>query len=491
MDSGASRDGDRMKAAWDDDVGPVGPSRRSWIATSAALVAGSLAACNTRSRAGGSAEDATPPVALPGFDAERRTERLSSTVGPEEDRFGAWNEALRASAAGRESALVDLDAVDHNLKLVGGQLGSKFGLRLCDKSLPSLPLLEYMMLAAGTNRIMAFSEQMVAELLVRFGNGVDILLGRPASVDSLARTFATLDARGGGPNPAGSVRWLVDTPARMQQYAAFAAERGEAISISVEIDVGLHRGGARDADQLLAMLRTIDESEFLRFAGFMGYEGHVPFVPPDRGSPAAEFAAVQRRYADFVRVGREAYPALFDQPLVFNSGGSRTYHFYTDDLDTPVNDVAMGSAFFYPSNFHNIPETGLRTATFFATPVLRRLDPAETYPDADFLPGLAAAQPDFEVWYVTVSGGFPGDRRYPRGLVPTPTSTADPTRIVNMLPNQGRWLGSREVPLDVGDFIFYQPWEGDAVRWLAYLDVFRGGQLLDQWPTFQPGIRLA
>ena len=484
-----------MKAAGEDDVGPVGQSRRSWIATSAALVAGSLAACNARSREASSADDAmpspgeTPPAALPSFDAERRTGQLTSTVGPEEDRFVAWNEALRASAAGRESAFVDLDAVDHNLKMVGGQLGSKFGLRLCDKSLPSLPLLEYMMLAAGTNRIMAFSEQMVGDLLARFGSGVDILLGRPASVDALARTFATLDEVG-GPNPAGSVRWLVDTPERMQQYAAFAAERGEAIGISVEIDVGLHRGGARNADQLRAMLRTIAESEFLRFTGFMGYEGHVPFVPLDRGSPAAEFEAVQRRYAEFVSVGREAYPALFEGPLVFNSGGSRTYHSYTDDLDTPVNDVAMGSVFFYPSNFHNLPETGLRTATFFATPVLRRLDPAETYPDASYLPGLAAAQPDFAVWYVMVSGGFPGDRHRPRGLVPSPTATGDPTRIVNMLPNQGRWLGAHDVPLDVGDFIFFQPWEADAVRWLAYLDVFRGGELVDQWPTFQPGIRL-
>jgi hypothetical protein len=92
---------------------------------------------------------------------------------------------------------------------------------------------------------------------------------------------------------------------------------------------------------------------------------------------------------------------------------------------------------------------------------------------------------------VMVSGGFPGDRRFPRGLVPSPTTTGDPTRIVNMMPNQGRWLGTRDVPLEVGDFIFYQPWEADAVRWLAYLDVFRGGQLVDQWPTCQPGIRLA
>ena len=195
-----------MAPSREDDIGPVDLTRRQWMATSAALVAGSLAACNT-SRDGGSARSSqlsgseTARVALPSFDAQRRTDHLTSTVGPEEDRFAAWNEALRASAAGRESAFVDLDAVDHNLRLVGEQLGSRIGLRLCAKSLPSLQLLEYMMLAASTNRIMAFSEGMVRDLLTRFGSEVDILLGRPASVEACARTFATLDALGDGPNP--------------------------------------------------------------------------------------------------------------------------------------------------------------------------------------------------------------------------------------------------------------------------------------------------
>jgi D-serine deaminase-like pyridoxal phosphate-dependent protein len=331
---------------------------------------------------------------------------------------------------------------------------------------------------------------MTRDLLLRYGSDVDILLGRPATVHALARTFATLDEAGNGPNPSGSVRWLVDTPESMAAFANYAATRREPINVSVELDVGLHRGGARNSAQLLAMLRTIQQSEYLQFSGFMGYEGHVPFVSPALSTPDAEFAAVQRRYANFVRIGQEAYPELFEQPLVFNSGGSRTYHYYTDQLDSPVNEVALGSVFFYPGNFHNLPETGLRTATFFATPVLRRLDPAETYPDADYLPGLAKQNSSYQVWYVMTAGGFPGDRHYPPGLVNTPTSSGDPSRLVNMMPNQGRWLGARDVPLEVGDFIFYQPWEADAVRWLAYLDVFRGSELIDQWPTFQPGIRL-
>ncbi len=472
-----------------DQFGPTDRSRRRLLGTSAALLGGSLTGAISGRSATAQESSAAGP-ALPSFDARRCTDQLSARVGPEQERFGAWNDALRASAAGRESAFVDLDAVDHNLRLVGAKLGSNIGLRLCAKSLPSVQLLEYMMVAACTNRIMAFSEGMVRDLLLRFGSDVDILLGRPATVDALARTFATLDGLADGPNPTGTVRWLVDSPQRMHQFAEFAAKRRERINVSLEIDVGLHRGGARNAEQLLAMLAIIDASGLIRFSGFMGYEGHVPFVPLDRSTPAAEFAAVQRRYAEFLRVGREAYPALFDEPLVYNSGGSRTYHYYTDDLDSPVNEVALGSAFFYPSNFHNLPDTELRTATFFATPVLKRLDPAETYPDADMLPALAAEDSDFQVWYTMVAGGSPGEQHFPQGLVNSPTSSGDPSRIVNMLPNQGRWLGAREMPLEEGDFIFYQPWEADAVRWLAYLDVFRGGQLVAQWPTFQPGIRL-
>jgi D-serine deaminase-like pyridoxal phosphate-dependent protein len=485
-----------MKVSEKEKNDPINHSRRKLIQASAALAAGSLAACNSDNSQTGSAQiagsnsDEPNSVALPDFDAARCTDQLTATVGPEQQRFAQWNETLRALAAGRESAFVDLNAVDHNLRLVGEKLGSNIGLRLCAKSLPSLQLLEYMMVAACTNRIMAFSEGMVRDLLLRFGSDVDILLGRPATVHALARTFVTLDQQGEGQNPAGGVRWLVDTPQSMQQFADFAAERAERINVSVELDVGLHRGGARNNDQLLAMLGIINDSEHLHFSGFMGYEGHVPFVSLELSTPEAEFTAVQRRYAEFIRMGREAYPDLFAEPLVYNSGGSRTYHYYTDDLETPVNEVALGSAFFYPSNFHNLPETGLRTATFFATPVLRKLDPAELYPDADLLPQLAEEQPEFQVWYVMTSGGFPGDRHYPSGLVNSPTSSGDPSRLVNMMPNQGRWLGSRDLPLEVGDFIFYQPWEADAVRWLAYLDVFRGEQLVDQWPTFQPGIRL-
>lgn len=100
-----------------------------------------------------------------------------------------------------------------------------------------------------------------------------------------------------------------------------------------------------------------------------------------------------------------------------------------DDRETSPA-LAMGSTFFYPSNFSDLADPELRRATFFATPILKRIDPAQVPFARGFLPAAAATDPN------------------------------------------------------------PHPWEGDGVRWLSRLDVFRGGELVDQWSTFDPGIVL-
>ncbi len=478
------------------ELSAEGQSRRHWMVASAAALAGSVAACgetsggNTAGQCSVCASDEGPPAALPAFDSVRCTDAINASPPPaDESRFETWNQELRAKAAGRESAFVDLDALDYNMSLVGNQLGTGTALRLVAKSLPSIRLLEYMMVTACTNRVMAFSEGMVCDLLCHFGTNVDILLGRPATVEAAARTFATLETGfSGNSNPAASVRWLLDTAERAAEFRDFADQRGGAVRVAVELDVGLRRGGAIDEAELLAILSIIDDSSQLRFTGFMGYDGHVPFAPTG-ADPDREFTSVQRRYADFVRAGSDAFPTLFEGPLVHNSGGSRTYERYTDELESPVDEVAMGSAFFYPFNFADLPNKELRRATFLASPVLKRIDPAEIPFAPGLLPAMAEGDPNLEVSFHVVGGGFPGEQVYPDGLIEN-TVVPGADGVNNLLSNQAQWLGSRQVPLEVGDFVFYHPWEGDGMRWLSRLDVFRAGELIDQWSTFQPGVRL-
>jgi D-serine deaminase-like pyridoxal phosphate-dependent protein len=424
---------------------------------------------------------------LPPFDVERCISQIEPPDIPiEADRFAAWNASLREQTPGRQVGLVDLDAIDHNLRRVDQRLGSSIGLRLVAKSLPSIRLLEYMMVAACTNRIMAFSEGMARDLLLRFGSDVDILLGRPQTADAAERTFRALDLAGAGsPNPASRVRWLIDTESRLQSFEAVAESRGTPIRVNLEIDVGLRRGGAIDEEELLAMLAIVEGSDVLEFAGFMGYDGHVPFAP-DGLDPDTEFAEVQRRYREFVDVASAAYPSLIGDSTLFNGGGSRTYHLYTDDLDSPINEVAMGSAFFYPENFSDLVDGELRTATYLASPVLKRIDPAEVPFARGILPAAAEADPNLEVAFYLDGAGYPADFVHPPGLVDNPFNPSTPG-VTNLLSNQPQWLGARSLELSVDDFVFYHPWEGDGIRWLSKLEVFRGGTWIDQWTTFQPG----
>lgn len=445
-------------------------SRRGLLCASAALLA---AACNPESQT-------ETPALLPDDPVGRARGGAGNTPLPPARKFQIYAAELRERAAGRDVSLVDLDTLDANISAVKSQLGSAFALRLVTKSLPSLALLEYMMKEAGTNRLMAFSEGLLRALLERFGTGVDILLGRPSPVEAAQRTFAE------SPAAAAKVRWLIDTRERMLEYRDLAVAQKQTIRVAVEIDVGLRRGGARTVTELLDMLDVIAKNpDDLSFAGFMGYDGHVPFAPPGFSSDK-EFEAVHERYSDFVQAATDAYPGLFGGDLVMNTGGSGTYYRYVDGLSTPANEIAMGSAFLLPAHFADLATLGLVAAAFQASPILKRIEPAELPFAEGYLPMLAKSDPSLEVSYYMVGGGFAGDLVYPDGLVPNPYMP-ESDGVKNLMTNQTLRNGPKALPLGVGDFVFYQPWEAGSLVWLSALEVFRNGELKERWATFQEG----
>lgn len=453
----------------EETTGPKALPRRLWLSAATALLAG---ACVPAGGAGAPEEE----------EVDLGQARAASTPAglPPPERFEAWNQELRAEAPGRDVVLVDLDAVDHNIAVVKSQLGQKFALRIVTKSVPSLPLLEYMLEKAQTNRVMAFSEGMLRAMLDHF-NHLDVLLGRPMPVEGARRVLKEHPSKGR------KVRWLVDTKERMLEYRALANSVPARLDVAIEIDVGLRRGGARTTEELLEMLAIVAASPMrLRFVGLMGYEGHVPFAPPGFDSDT-EFAAVTARYADFVQAGKQAHKALFAGPLVLDSGGSGTYYRYSNALQTPVNDIAMGSAFLLPANFGGLAQLGLMPAVFMASPILKRIDPAEVPFAEGYLPMLAQSDPSFENAFFMVAGGFPGNIAYPSGLVKNPVVPEVEGGVQSLLPNQTLRNGSSALPLDVGDFVFYHPWEASSLGWLSTLEALRDDQIVTRWSTFREG----
>lgn len=453
----------------------AGLSRRGWMTAAAAALAVSCT-----------------PEGIETKDQARTGKARAAATGspllPSAERFAAWNEELRRERPGREVSLVDLDAVDHNADVIKAHLGPQLSLRIVTKSLPSLDLIEHLMHRTGTRRLMAFSEGLLWALLDRFGaepGGVDILLGRPMPVEGAGRVLRAF-------RRAEDVRWLVDTEERALEYQALAEELGRTLEVVLEIDVGLRRGGARTASELREMLDVVGaRASRLRFGGLMGYEGHVPFAPPGFDSDA-EFTAVMERYADFVSVLESSHPQLLDtnRPLVWNGGGSGTLHYYGAGLETPVDDVAIGSAFLLPADFVDIARLRLRPAAFLATPILKRIDPAEVPFAPGYLPMLAQSDPSLEVAFFMLTGNFPGSIVSPEGLVPSPLIPGG-TEVKSLLTNQTLRNGPSSLDARPGDFVFHHVWEGSGISWLDTVDVLQDDRIAGCWRTFQEGRQLA
>jgi D-serine deaminase-like pyridoxal phosphate-dependent protein len=104
------------------------------------------------------------------------------------------------------------------------------------------------------------------------------LLGKPLPVRAARHYFETLPADVSA--AADNIEWLIDTPERLQQYAAsLASDIGRTLKIVLELDVGLHRGGFEPGPALGAAIEAIEADPNLEFSGFMGYEPHIPSLP--------------------------------------------------------------------------------------------------------------------------------------------------------------------------------------------------------------------
>ena len=250
--------------------------------------------------------------------------------------FRTASAALDDAGQSRPTLLVDRSQLLANIRTLSGHIADRFHYRIVAKSLPSLPLLETVMNASGSNRLMLFHQPFVNQVAARFPEA-DILLGKPMPV-AAARNFYR-EFAGGSFDSATQLRWLLDSPERVRQYDQLASELGQDMLACIELDVGLHRGGVRDDEQLLAMLDLIQQSTHLRFCGFMGYEPHITKAP---GDPVKYRDKAMAVYSHYVELAQKQLGADWPEDVLLNAGGSPTYQMY-DEGQYPFNELAAGS----------------------------------------------------------------------------------------------------------------------------------------------------
>lgn len=389
---------------------------------------------------------------------------------PHAPPFAGLNAELRRAGPGKPVLLLDMDALDANLAEVKRAVAPGLAVRVVAKSLPSVPLLRYVMESLGTARLMVFDDT-VSALAAELPEA-DLLTGKPLPAQAVAAFYEARGVAGGG-DPGGRVRWLVDGDARLAQYAGLARGLGVRMRINVEVDVGLHRGGAATTEELDAILREIEaDPAHLSFAGLMGYDAHVTSAPPLLSSPRRAFDAATGRLAEFRDVLVTRHPGLLSGDPVWNGGGSKTYMLHA--AGGPVNEVALGSCLVKPTDF-DVPTLASHVpALFLAAPVLKRLAGARV-PFLEWAArAWAAVDPNREVTYFIFGGGWMAKPVSPAGLSDNP--------IYGFSTNQAMLNGSARTGLAADDWVFFRPTQSErVVQEFGALRRVRGGRLDGVW----------
>jgi D-serine deaminase-like pyridoxal phosphate-dependent protein len=361
------------------------------------------------------------------------------------------SETLRTYGVDKPVTVVDLDRLEANcaLAISGADVG--LDLRLVAKSLPCLPLLDHIRARISTSGLMTFSEPMLLALL-QAEPKTDHLIGKPLPVSSAARVLA------GCPDAAARVQWLIDTPERLRDYLALAAERQSALRLSFEVDIGLHRGGFQP-EQVADIAREIAGNPNARLSGTMGYEAHLAKLPGFLKKRATQMSA------DAYRLAISGLPNG-GEGLCLNTGGSLTFQSYGARIG--VTEVAFGSVLIKPSDFDHDSTQGFQPAAFIATPILKVM-PANPLPGLEFLP---RNKTDLAVF----GGHFLAGPVFPKGF--------GYSSIFGRSSNQEVWTGPRSATVVPGDIALLRPTQSEAVlNQFGIILAVRGNQVVEEWES--------
>jgi len=378
--------------------------------------------------------------------------------------FAGLQAALKRAGVAQPTLVVDARRLAANIAVVRRALApTQLALRLATKSLPAPKLVEAVMAGGGTRRLMAFNGVMLDEIVAHFPDA-DVLTGRPLPAVQVA-DFVRRHASDGV--PAAGPQWLVDSAARLAQYAEIARVNEATLRINLEIDVGLHRGGLPDLAALAEAIDLATAEPLLQITGLMGYEPHVLGAV----SPASEMNLVQARYGEAVKLLAEKLGSL--EGLTLNTAGSGTYPLHLDDPF--AGEVSIGSAFVMPTHFDLPTLAHHQPAAFIAEPVLKVMDPAIFPRREPLTAAYHALDPNSRRGFF-LYGGY-GDARpvSPPGL-----------RFSAIYGGRAMLAGSAKVELAQDDFVFMRPTESEGV-FLQFGDiaVYDGADISAWWPTFR------
>jgi len=396
--------------------------------------------------------------------------------GNHDDYFLKLQVALKNTGLAKPTLIIDRGRLVENIQNVQQYLPSDMGFRIVTKSLPSIDLIDFILSKSNTRKLMVFHQPFLNQLVKKIAIE-DAVLGKPMPVLAVARFYQKLQAD--ELNVASNIQWLVDSLDRLKEYSSLAEQLRIKMKINLELDVGFHRGGFPDTEQVITALKIIDTNEYLQFAGYMGYDGHISIFGKYVGEADKALADTSEKYGKFITTAQEYYGDRWvKDDLTFNTGGSTTIKIYKEGQNvTPANDLAMGSGFIKP-RFCDATMKDFQPAVFIASPVLKVSEGIK-------IPGRAYRASWYKMWnpnqaksFFIYGGRWMAEPVSPTGLINN--------SVYGRSSNQDLFNGSESINLKAEDYIFFRPNQTEGVL-LQFGDiaVYEDGQIVDFWPVLQ------
>lgn len=392
--------------------------------------------------------------------------------------FQNLSSALQKASICTPTLVVDKERLDRNIDQLINVLNRGFDYRIVAKSLPSIPLLQYVMRRTGTQRLMSFHLPFLMHLVENIP-AADVLLGKPMPVTAARRFYQWHVSQTSSMcfAPELQLQWLIDSNDRLKQYDNLAQSLNARMRINLEIDVGLHRGGFLPDENFVRALKTLQASPCLSLSGLMGYEAHISKIPALLGGHEKAFAKAQEIYARCVALVRETLGNEAMEGLCLNTGGSSTYPLYDGDNLGVVNELATASALVKPTDFDVFTLEHHQPAAFIATPILKVVN----NPELPMVPKLSAL--------LRMARKLPHKAAFIYGgnWLAQPCYPEDSVRanILGHSSNQELYELPSDSKLGEDDFLFFRPTQSEAVfLQFGNIAVYDQGRITDWWPVF-------
>lgn len=374
------------------------------------------------------------------------------------------------------AAWLDMDSLDHNIKLVNSKTNGK-NLRIASKSVRNISVLKYV--AENSPDYIGLMSYDAAESQYLLENGfADVLCAYPQM-----NKAAITDAEKAASNLTDSkLTWMVDKPEHVTLLAEIGSELKKDLRLCIDINTstkypavyfGTQRSQIDSVKKLKKFLKVLKKTSNIQVVGLMGYEGQIAGLPEAAAGKEALAPAIRllksrsKKYVTKFR--RECVDAIADAGIaleVVNGGGSGSMDFTCSRPE--VTEITVGSAYYMPAYFSYMDTMQeFKPAAGFVLPVTRKPFPkTATCHSGGFIASGAVGKDKWPVIH------------YPEN--------------VSYLPDEG--CGEVQTPvklkqanqLDIGDNVWFRHAKaGELCEHFNELHVFRNNKLIDTFATYR------